>query len=367
MKTARLRPGTFPDQIMTSSQFLPRVHRARAILDVVARAYPGAWAAMDQFRGARGRDGIPRWPEWCYVPLHAAYAVVSGGGSNRVSVERSHHVGIVGAMAAWRMGMQVIRYDPAVYAPLVATPINGDLPAALLYRLPAWGLYVETPDLTMWGRALHGFFVHLDWSDGAADELRLVLDLAESPEVALDAGLGLVPMPIILGSGTVADSVARVVESGRRQMQAAGYAGLDPVLSDVQSIARELAPLLSLVLYLCSEAPDWEGAGPANPQPVRIRRGGWRLFPAQGLEVWEVGTRLGAGLRAAYHAAETGRGEHDPETGRARPRAHVRRAHWHTFLAGAGRAERRLRWLPPIPVNLEAVDGLPTTIRPVKP
>lgn len=28
-------------------------------------------------------------------------------------------------------------------------------------------------------------------------------------------------------------------------------------------------------------------------------------------------------------------------------RPHIRRAHWHTFLMGAGRGKRTLKWLPP--------------------
>ena len=28
-------------------------------------------------------------------------------------------------------------------------------------------------------------------------------------------------------------------------------------------------------------------------------------------------------------------------------RPHIRRAHWHTFLMGAGREKRILKWLPP--------------------
>ena len=64
--------------------------------------------------------------------------------------------------------------------------------------------------------------------------------------------------------------------------------------------------------------------------------------------------------------------EIDPATGRTRPRAHVRRAHWHGFWTGPRdpeRAEERrfdLRWLPPIPVAVDDVNDLPVTVRPVK-
>ena len=76
----------------------PRTHRARTLLETVGRAYPSAWAAIDRFRAMR-EDELPDWPDWCYVPLAGAYAVVSGGGDRRVPFERSHHVGILEALA----------------------------------------------------------------------------------------------------------------------------------------------------------------------------------------------------------------------------------------------------------------------------
>lgn len=344
-----------------------RTHRARQILDVIGRAYPGAWAQANHFRALRGRDGLPEWPEWCYLPLHATYAIVSGGGNNRVPMTQTHHVGIVGAMIAWRIGQQIIRYDPALYHPMIETPITGDLPTSLLYRLPAWCIYVETPDLSWGAHPLHGYWAHLDWDQSGPPELRLLLDTARSPDEALDPIHGLVPMPILLGTGTVADAVERLFRSAERQMLAHGQPLAMGAASAETSagVATMLAPLLSLTLYLCSEAPDWGGAPPSNPTPKRTRRDGLRLFPADKPTTWDIGVRLGAALRQAYHAAETGQHEPDPNTGRARPRAHVRRAHWHTFLAGAARSERRLKWLPPIPVNLADDDPgtLPAVVR----
>ncbi|GAP34654.1 hypothetical protein ISF6_5362 [Piscinibacter sakaiensis] len=95
------------------------------------------------------------------------------------------------------------------------------------------------------------------------------------------------------------------------------------------------------------------------------------MFPADWPSTWDVGVRLGAALRQAYQAAETGSGTH------AGPRPHVRRAHWHTILSGPRQredgsviptAERRadLRWMPPIPVNVQDLDQLPATVRRVE-
>ena len=123
---------------------------------------------------------------------------------------------------------------------------------------------------------------------------------------------------------------------------------------------------MSLLLYLCADdAEIGDGSlRPCNPAPKRTKQG-WRLFAADKPTTWDIGTRLGAALRKATLKAK---GEHfadDPAAGHARPRAHGRRAHWHTYLTGSGRSERRLKWLSPIPVNVDDVDNLPATVRPV--
>lgn len=337
-------------------------HRAREILATVRQAYLSAWQQAEAFRVMRGRD-LPDWPEWCYLPLHGAYAIVSGGGDRRVPFERWRHVGIIGGLAAWRMGQQIIRYDETLYQSLRDTPISGDLPAELLYRLPAWCLYIETPGL-VWveHQALHGFFVHLDHDDRKFNELRLLLDVG-NPKEALDQDRGLIPMPLILGEGTIADAIDRVIVSGAEQAAMAGDSAeihaLIRATAYSDQIAKTLAPLISLVLYLCSEQPDWDLEPPKNPPTVRTKHGP-RTFPVAQPRIWDVGVRIGAALRTAYKAEGKNTGEEH-----AGPRAHIRRAHWHTYLTGIGRSKRILKWLPPISVNVESIDDLPATIRTV--
>ncbi len=53
----------------------------------------------------------------------------------------------------------------------------------------------------------------------------------------------------------------------------------------------------------------------------------------------------------------------------ARPRPHIRRAHWHSYWVGkCNDPDTRtvvLKWLPPIAVNVQNVDDLTTTVRDV--
>ena len=63
-------------------------------------------------------------------------------------------------------------------------------------------------------------------------------------------------------------------------------------------------------------------------------------------------------------------------SGGGRLRPHIRRAHWHGFRTGAMKRadgtdipthqrQLNLRWLPPIPVNVQDVSELPAVIRKV--
>lgn len=343
------------------AQFEKRTHRARDQLIQAGRDYPDAWGQADAFRAARGEPGFD-WPDWCYLPLAGAYAIVSGGGPNTVPLQRMGDVARIGALAAWRMTQGIYRFDPAVYAAVVDTPVSGDLPGDALMRLPEWCVYIETPGMTSSLGPLHGFWAHLEHdANNSRTELRLVLDVDPSP----------VPLPLHLGAWPLAESIARAVD------QVGVHAltlGVPVPAGDVRREWRSWAePLVSLLLYLCS-TNDLVGkrGQPGNPDPTRTRRNGWRLFPADGPRSWDVGVRMGAALRAAYQAAERASGgEH------AGPRGHVRRAHWHGFRTGprqrddgtdipAAQRPFDLRWLPPIPVNLPDVDGLPATVKPVR-
>jgi hypothetical protein len=342
----------------------PLTHRAREILTRVSQAYPAAWQQVDRLRDARGKE-LPQWPDWCFLPLRHAQAIVTRGGRQPLSHEPPFHRGILCALATWRVTQGIYRFDPALYEAVINTPLDRDLPHDPLYRLPEWCVYVETPHQMLQLHLkepvrVHGVWAHLDLEalDGAPEaELRLVLDTARTPSDALEPIYGCLPIPLI-GKGTIADSLERMIMLG-----AEGTRSLGMELPDAKRVAPMLWPIVSLLLYICTESGEI-GDGvrrPENPQPKRTRRG-WRLFATESPTTWDVGVRIGSAFRRAYQqetsvdAINTGR----------HVRPHIRVAHWHTFLAGPDRAERRVKWLPVIPVNMRDPDLLPATVRPVE-
>jgi hypothetical protein len=323
-----------------------------------SRLYPDAWKQVDEFRA--NRKGLGDWPDWCFLPLAAAHAIVSKG-ATVTSFDRTRHIGVLGALAAWRVTQGVYRFDPTVLDALWETPVTGDIPTEVLFHLPEWCVYLPTPGATWHGANLHGFFAHLEHDvNDKRTEMRFVLDLTGP------GGDELVVLPIHPGKGGVAEGLAAMVRESARQTP------VSVPMPDglVEGLTDDVSPLVSLVLYLCSQAAEFrDGSGgdrrPARPQPVKTRKG-LRLFPPERPTPWEVGYRLGAALRKAVADREAPGG---PSETHASPRPHVRRAHWHSYWVGQkSQPEARsvvLKWLPPIPVNVQDTGDLTTTVRDV--
>lgn len=331
-------------------------HRAREILLKWHRRCPDIFDFLDDCHAGKGDDGTPDWPDWCYVPIAASLAATV------------HHdlptdlAGVLAALSAWRMTQGIYRFDSTLYASLIETPVTSDIPADTLYRLPEWCVYVETPEGVRYiGHDVAGAFVWLEHDvNTEGNELRMLLDIDGSP---------LQPAIVHLG-GAVADGIeAAIVEAEKHTV------GIDIGIREVaRAWVDPVSKILSLLLYMCSVS-DYQRKGaddmPVIPTPKRTKSG-MRLFGAGGPAMWDVGVRMGAALRAAYHAQQlTTGGSH------ASPRGHVRRGHWHSFRAGpmltpqgetipAASRDLRVKWLPPVPVNLPDIGEMPATIRPVK-
>jgi hypothetical protein len=330
--------------------------RPRDALTAIAKQYPTAWKTVDEFRAGRGVD-LPNWPSWCFLPLGRAYAIVSQGATLSLFDERVLDISKLGALAAWRVTQGIYRFDPTIYEAVRNTPIEGDIPCEVLYHLPEWCVYLETPDMEM-----HGIWVHLECdSNNGRHELRILADSDEGQ------------YPLILHIGKW--SLKECIERANAECVRNSFPEMANILAtEVPGTLNAVEPLLSLIIYLCTQAAEISGVGiekPANPRPIRVKGGKWRIFPPNGVTTWDVGVRLGSALRRATQVSST-----DSDDTRTCPRGHIRRAHWHGFRSGPMKSldgkeidvlqrKYELRWLPPIAVNLETVDTLPATIRPV--
>lgn len=321
-----------------------RTCRPRELLRDFTRLYPDLFTEVARYRAEHSKE----WPPWCYCPSGVAYEYVvsrtydsmeafhlSGDGIAMISAE------LAPILAAWRMGMGVYCFDPALAAALVETPATA-LPAEVLLMLPEWCLYVETP----WWREAGtlAFFACLDYDyesslKNGLPGLRILFDCGDdAPPVTY---------PLTLTAATIDESLAYQRQITKMTLERLGYDF--PVETKFSRDGGALEPLLpgciSLLLYLCSTEPDYPGTDrPKNPSPVKTKKG-WRLFPAASPRIWEIGRTVGERLRAAQAD------QLQATVDRAAPRPHLRRAHWHTYRIGQGRQGYRVRWLHPILVG----------------
>lgn len=320
--------------------------RPKNHLSDAAKLYPAAWKQIEEFRAARGHD-LPDWPDWCFLPLAGFYSIVSAdAGVDQLPLHQISDVAKLAAIGTWRATQGIYRFDPAVYESVSETPINGDLPCDVFYKLPEWCIYIETPNTSgPWGRQ-YGAWVHLerDMNDGR-DELRLLLDCEDD----------LMPIMLHLGKWSIEEAIKRFAKEAGKQLGGQWLMLNDEQIEQLKSV---VTPTLSLTIYLCAENADFGDQRPQRPRPKKTKKG-WRLFPPDKPKQWDVAVRLGGAMRKYRQAEETAQlGE------RSGPRPHVRRAHWHSFWKGPRDGERKIivKWMPPIPVNVDS-EELPSVIK----
>ena len=301
-------------------------------LKAIGTTYHNAWKQIDLFRRDRGVS-LPNWPNWCFLPIAAWYSIVSANACvNVLPLHLIHDVAKLAALGTWRYTQSIYRIDPELYSAISTSVLTGDLPCEVLYRMPEWCVYIETPGDSWLDYELFGFWAHLEWdANTKRHELRLLLDCDEE----------LIPLVLHLGEWTITEAVDRFISESKTQGRIAGF-NLPIPSEHVQKLAETTYPIVSLLLYVCSNGVEYSGQStPGNPLPKKTKNG-WKLFPAQKPRVWNLGEATGDAIRKTKTDVYKRKG----------PAPHIRRAHWHSFWKGSldGNRELFVKFIPPIPV-----------------
>lgn len=337
--------------------------KPKVILKEISRSFPQAWEQVKRFRAGKGKD-LPDWPDWCYIPLAAGVAIATQGDDDqlfRASFNTRLNPAVITAAASWRVSQGIYRFDADLYNSLINQPLDDNIPCELLKRLPEYCVYIETINTNFLSEPIEGFWAHLEYDvNNGETELRLLIITDDF----------YTPIAIHLGDWTIEEGLRKMQDEAVNQSSIHGLdfnkmldaAGTSVV---IDSMVKDVTPLVQLVLYLCADNADMSNT-PVHPRN-RVRMSGQIDVPKEP-KVWNVGVRIGTAIRRYRNEnllADTNETEYSGT--HASPRPHIRRAHFHHFWAGPKQGERYLilKWLPPIPVNVDD-DILPAVIHRVK-
>ncbi|MFA7329805.1 MAG: hypothetical protein WC326_01910 [Candidatus Delongbacteria bacterium] len=329
------------------------------------RQFEGIWSAVDRQLAHRvalhRRLGISPPPAHVLCSFGEGTFALAAAQPRLMDIAKESAVRIFGGatagLFAWRATQGIYRFDPALYQTLLdgGFDTSRPLPPAIV-RIPEWCVYLETPRLPVPNMAGTGEF-YVDgvwaWFDTHTDGVDVLCIMLG------DFLFGTPQITTLRLDQTFDQTKKHIIDAWKKSL-----AGPKPPVGEENVFVHAaLFAVVPLLLYLCSDNADMIQPRQCLPTPLRTKRG-LRYFPPNQPRTWDVGTRIGAALRRGMAAAQEGTiatatGTH------ASPRPHIRRAHWHTYLVGQGRLDRRLKWIPPIPINVEDLDQLPATIRPV--
>ena len=324
----------------------------------LTRHFPSVWADLRKTFENPGKilkptarpllDGLP---SWCPMPTFFPFLALSERYGMDIYMRNPDSIMSIASMYQWRAGKGIYRFDPELYRTLISQPFSGDIPNECLYRLPEWAVYLETPGISIATRAVDGFIAHLDFN--------LHTKIVDLQFLIFWHGV-IQPKPVALplGAGGLSEALARLDAIDSL------FAIPHNLMLGVQDeYRRAFSAMLQLLLYLCSEEPDMPEI--EHPQRRRTFSGGVR--PPSEVRKWDVGERIGAALRRAAERPVSSNHE-SCGAGHARPRPHIRSAHWTTYWKGprTGTQIPVLRWIPPLPINMDWKKPMPTVVHAVE-
>ncbi len=327
------------DSLSTCPEFETPIEWLRWCTSSIGR---DIWRAVDNLRSKKGKK-LDDWQGWCFLPFAGWYTVTCLF-LKKNSLEYNE-IGIMHAIAVagtWRLTQDIVRFNPILYTEVASTIFDDKIPSSILFQIPSWCIYIETPLIEVGGENVYGVWVMLeDDVQGFDDELRIFLFTGK---------LMLTPIVLAIGDWTVEEAVQKILEQDiQRGLYSRNELSEELYQRDKNDIG--IRQIINLILYVCAYGfPDRADTTSSKKQKKQQKKTkhGWRTFPAQQPRVHIIGDDIGRRI-VEYKTSKK-----SINTSHSSPRPHIRRAHWHGYWYGKKniKQEFKLKWLPPIPVAM---------------
>lgn len=319
--------------------------KIKKLIADIGKTYPTLWKYIDQIR-----EQNSYWPNNVFVPAMVIDFLTNGKDGM-----------FLAALASWRVGQGVYRFDEQIFQELIDTQIENIIPTDVLLRLPEWCIYIELPENF---KTYCGVCVYLDYDlFSKKQKLNFLFEFRLN-----NKKLDWLPVSLTIDNDlNIQESLLKMFECWKHAIELQERDNPTQTLSyltianEFYSDLQEAIPqVLSLVMYICSKNAEISET-PDKPNPTKTKNG-LRYFPPDKEKVYNVGVRYGEFIRNHkkynYETSES--------TGRS-VSPHLRRAHWHGYWTGSKTDSNRqfiLKWLPPIKVGYE--ENMPITIKKIK-
>ncbi len=135
----------------------------KKILKKYLEVYPEAESQAKIFLDSRNSEPDFIWPDWCYLPLAASYAIATYEAAKQgISAERVIlDVGNLGAVLAWKKSKAMLNIETEKLNEIWSKPLE-NFSIESLYNLPEFCIYFDIQNLKE-PLEIIGFFVYLEY------------------------------------------------------------------------------------------------------------------------------------------------------------------------------------------------------------
>lgn len=276
---------------------------------------------------------------YCFCPVWVGMSyIMYEEGITESSMMVAREGSKLAVLSSWRQCKSIYDIDAGLVEEFMEQS-GGDLNITSdMLTLPAWCIYLKIPLI----HEFSGAFVMFD-----DDEARGNKELYVAPVTDDCQFLTSIYLKIPKEQQMLSDIIKEQFEENFDKVTKEKYGFTeDEVKRYYEASKKTLKLIINILMYLSAvnaEVVFKNAKSHKNTKKIKD-------VPRE-VKVMSVGEKTGYRIRTLKNAVVR-YNESQPSGGHHRsPVMHVRRAHYHTFLYGKGRKEKRLKWLPPIVVN----------------